>query len=425
MANKLTHAPHLSPAEAADITKNPYKADFPLLAQDETLVYLDSAATAQRPKAVVEAQKNFYERLNANALRGLYELSVEATALLEQARKKVATFINATSANEIIFTKNTTESLNLAAHSLGELLLKSGDNVVVSVVEHHSNFLPWQVAADAHGAEFRVIHPERDGTFSEQKVASKIDEHTKIVAIAHVSNVLGSIAPVKKISQLAHEVGAVCVVDAAQSIPHMKIDVEALDCDLLAFSAHKVFGPLGVGVLWGRMQLLQEMPPFLVGGEMIDSVTEEGAVWAPVPQKFEAGTLDAAGIASTAIALDYIAAVGMEAIEARERALVHYLYEQLSALPFVTVLGPKNSDERIGVVSFTVDDIHPHDVASLLDSKRVCIRAGKHCADPLHVWVGADSTNRASVAFYNEKSDVDALIAALKYVWEVFRGNRK
>lgn len=420
----LTKAPHLDACEASDITKNPYKVDFSLLASDENLHYLDSAATAQRPEAVVEAQKQFYESVNANALRGLYELSVEATQLVEDARQTVARFIHAKSLREIIFTKNTTESLNLAAHSLGELLLKPGDNVVVSVLEHHSNFLPWQVAAKAHGAEFRVIHPNKDGHFTEEELAEKIDDRTKIVAITHVSNVLGTIAPVEKAAEIAHAHGAVCVVDAAQSVPHMQVDVQKLGCDLLAFSAHKVFGPFGVGVLWGRLELLEAMPPFLTGGEMIDFVSEEGAVWAPVPQKFEAGTMDAAGIAGTAVALRYLEEVGMEAVEAREKALVSYLYQQLSALPFVHVLGPKDASRRIGVVSFTLDGIHPHDVASLLDSKHVCIRAGHHCAEPLHVWVGADSTNRASVAFYNDKADIDALIEALTYVWEVFHGSK-
>lgn len=410
--------------EAEDISKNPYKKDFPLLAKDADLVYLDSAATAQKPEAVIEASRTFYEQVNANALRGLYELSVEATRLIDESRAAVADFIHAASPREIVFTKSTTESLNLAAESLGELLLQPGDNVVVSVLEHHSNFLPWQRAAHMHASEFRVMHPDKQGHFSAEEIESHIDQNTKIVAINHVSNTFGSIAPVRRIADKAHEVGAICVVDAAQSIPHMKIDVRELGCDMLAFSAHKVFGPFGIGVLWAKLALLEEMPPFLTGGEMIDSVTEQGAVWAPPPQKFEAGTIDAAGIAATKVAIDYLEAKGMDAIEAREKALMRYLYESLAELPFVRIIGPEDASERIGVVSFVVQGIHPHDVSSLLDSKHICIRAGHHCAEPLHIWVGADSTNRASIAFYNDKHDIDALIAGLKFVWEVFHGSK-
>ena len=421
---QLTGAAHLSAEEAANIQLNPYKADFPLFATKPGTFFLDSAATAQRPACVLEAQEQFYENTNANPLRGLYELSVEATEAIDAARAKVARFIGADDPREVIFTRNTTESLNLAAHSLGELLLRPGDEVVITVMEHHSNLIPWQQVCRAAGAKLVYMYPDEEGHLSDQEIAEKIGPRARIVSVAQVSNVLGIENPVKKIAARAHEQGAVCIVDAAQSAPHMKIDVKDLDCDVLAFSAHKVFGPMGIGVLWAKMDLLEAMPPFLTGGEMIDSVTETEAVWAPVPEKFEAGTQDAAGIHAAGVALDYVDAVGMDAIQAREQALVTYLYNQLANLPYVTIYGPTNPAERHGVVAFNLDGIHPHDVSSLLDTKHVCIRAGHHCAQPLLLRLGVDNTNRASVAFYNDKSDIDALIDGLNFVWGVFNGSR-
>lgn len=421
LEQNLTAAPGLTPDAARDITRNPYKQDFPLLIDNPETVYLDSAATAQSPRAVIEAQKYFYEKINANPLRGLYKMSVEATQLVQETRNKVANFIGAATPDEIIFTRNTTEALNLCAYSLSSLLLKPGDTVVTTVLEHHSNFLPWQEACRRCGAQLIVLHPNKQGEFSSQDLA-RIDGRCKIVAVTHVSNVLGSITDVSAFAEAAHSVGALCIVDGAQSTPHLTIDVQKLGCDVFVFSAHKVFGPLGIGVLWAHKDLLNKMPPFLTGGEMIDSVSEEKTVWAPVPEKFEAGTQDAAGIAATGVALDYLSALTMAAVEAREQELISYLYTELSALPYVEALGPTNPLDRVGVVSFTMQGIHPHDVASLLDSKGVCMRAGHHCAEPLHIWLGVGSTNRASIAFYNDKHDIDALITGLRYVWSILGG---
>ncbi|MDJ1121071.1 SufS family cysteine desulfurase [Olsenella sp. YH-ols2217] len=419
----LTVAPGLDPAVAANIDENPYRADFPLLANSPGLAFLDSAATAQRPECVLEAQKVFYETMNANPLRGLYGLSIEATEEINEARATVARFIGADDPREVIFTRNTSESLNLAARSLGDLLLKPGDQVVISVMEHHSNLIPWQQVCAEKGAELVYLYPNDEGLLTPEEIEAKIGPKTRIVSIAHVSNVLGVENPVHAIADRAHEMGAVCVVDAAQSAPHIKIDVKELGCDLLAFSAHKVFGPLGIGVLWGKMALLEKMPPFLTGGEMIDSVTETEAVWAPVPEKFEAGTQDAAGIAATAVALDYVDEVGLDAIEAREDALVAELDARLRAIPGVTVYGPTDATKRHGVVAFNLEGVHPHDVASLLDSKDVCIRAGHHCAQPLLTYLGCDSTNRASVAFYNDRSDIDQLVDGIEFVRGIFHGS--
>lgn len=455
-----------------DITKNPYKKDFPLLSANRDLHYLDSAATTQRPARVIETQEKFYETTNANPLRGLYELSVEATQEIQEARERIAAFINSPSSQDIIFTRNTTESLNLVAYTLGNLILHEGDEVVITVMEHHSNLIPWQQVCKRTGATLVYLYPDKEGHILDEEIERKITPKTKIVSIAHVSNVLGITLPVKKIAKRAHEVGAtspelmrsapgspaptmndtcicdaegtpheaknissqqtlpgikgaVVIVDAAQSIPHTKIDVQELDCDLLAFSAHKLFGPFGVGVLWGKQSLLLAMPPFLTGGEMIDAVSETDAVWGPLPEKFEAGTQDAASIAATTPALDYLESIGLPVIEKREKALIKYLYDELSALPYVHIYGPKNPEERTGVVSFNLDGIHPHDVASLLDSKGIAVRAGHHCAQPLMNFLGTDSTNRASIAFYNDKSDIDALVDGVKYVWGIFNPPQK
>lgn len=409
---------------AVAIDENPYLADFPLLASRPDIHFLDSAATAQRPGSVIDAQADFYRDTNASPLRGLYSLSVEATRTVDEARAKVARLIGADDPREVVFTRNTTESLNLAARSLGDLLLEPGDRVVISVMEHHSNLIPWQQVCAEHGAELVYLYPDEEGRVSQEEIDAKIVDGTKIVSVAHVSNVMGVELPVRAIAKAAHDHGAVCVVDAAQSVPHLQVNVQELGCDLLAFSAHKVFGPMGIGVLWGRLDLLEAMPPFLTGGEMIDSVTETEAVWAPVPEKFEAGTQDAAGIGALGAAVDYVEQVGYPAIQAREAALVDYLVGRLSELPYVTVYGPKDPAERHGVVAFNVEGIHPHDVSSLLDSKDVCIRAGHHCAQPLLTYLGVDNTNRASVAFYNDKEDIDALIDRLEFVWGVFNGSR-
>ena len=419
----------LTEEQLASIADNPYKADFPLLAKHPELAFLDSAATAQRPEPVLAAERTFYETMNANPLRGLYRLSVEATASIEAARKHIARFIGAIDAagkpcgDEIVFTRNASESLNLVAHTLPQAVgLKAGDDVVISIMEHHSNIIPWQQVCAATGANLVYLRPDDDFRITAAEIEAKIGPAAKIVSVTHVSNVLGVENDVAAIAARAHEVGATMVVDGAQSVPHLAVDVRALGCDLLAFSAHKMGGPMGIGVLWGKAALLDAMPPFLTGGEMIDSVTETDAVWAPVPQKFEAGTQDAAGSFAFDAALGYLEDKGMDVLETRERLLATYLADQLAALDFVQVIGPADGARHVGAVAFNVRDVHPHDVASILDMHDVCIRAGHHCAQPLLAYLGESSTCRASIAFYNDKGDIDALVAALRDVWEVFHG---
>ena len=411
----------LTADELREITENPYKGDFPLLAGMPELAFLDTAATAQRPAAVLDAERRFYETMNANPLRGLYGLSVEATQAVTAARAHIARFIGAESGDEIVFVRNTTEALNLVASSLGGMVLGPGDEVVVSIMEHHSNIIPWQQVCARTGAELRYLYLD-DFTITADEIAEKITERTKIVSVAHVSNVLGVENDIAAIAEAAHAAGAYVVVDAAQSAPHIRVDVAELGADLLAFSSHKLGGPMGIGVLWGKAEILRAMPPFLTGGEMIDSVTEQGAVWAPVPAKFEAGTQDAAGAYATDAALTYLEGKGWDAIERRERQLVNYLTEQLQSLDFIDIVGPAEPGRHVGVVSFNVKDVHPHDVASILDMNGVCIRAGHHCAEPLLTYLGEQSTCRASVGFYNDKADIDRLVSALNIVWSIFHG---
>ena len=403
-----------------DITANPFKTDFPLLANNPELAFLDSAATAQRPACVLDAQREFYETMNANPLRGLYRLSVEATQAIDRARDHIARHIGATRGDEVVFTRNASESLNLVANTLGRQLVGAGDRVVISIMEHHSNLIPWQRLCREKGAELVYLRPLPDGTITDEAIEATITPGTKIVSCTHVSNVLGVETPIARICERAHEVGAMAVVDGAQSVPHLDVDVAEIGCDLMAFSAHKAMGPMGIGVLWGRHDVLDSMPPFLTGGEMIDSVTEKDAVWAPVPQKFEAGTQDAAGIYAFDAAITYLEGIGMDRLEARERELAAYLCERLASLPYVQVLGPAEPTRHVGAVSFVVDGVHPHDVASILDISGVAIRAGHHCAQPLLAWLGQDSTCRASIAFYNDKGDVDRLIDALDNVRGIF-----
>ncbi len=414
-----------------DIEKNPYKADFPLLAGHPELAFLDSAATAQRPACVLDAERDFYTQMNANPLRGLYSLSVRATSEIAAVRKQIAELIGAVdeagkpAADDIVFTRNTSESLNLVAKSFAPTVLGAGDEVAVTIMEHHSDLIPWQQACRAAGATLVLLYPDDQGVIRDEEIAAKIGPKTRIVAVTEVSNVLGVRNPVEKIAKAAHAQGAYVVVDGAQSVPHMAVDVRELGADFLAFSAHKALGPMGIGVLWGRHELLDAMPPMLTGGEMIDSVTEQDATWAPVPEKFEAGTQDAAGIYATGAALTYLTrTVGYDAVAAREAALVAYLMGRMAELDFIDVIGPADASAHHGVVSFNVRGIHPHDVASILDASGVCIRAGHHCAQPLLTWLGVENLAccRASVAFYNDKSDVDRLIDGLEQVWQVFHG---
>lgn len=383
-----------------------YRNDFPLLMQNK-IIYIDNAATSQRPQCVIDAEGDFYKNYNANPLRGLYSLSVEATEVYENAREAVRKFIGAEKSNEIIFTRNTTESLNLVAYSYGLSNVKKGDEIVVSIMEHHSDLLPWQMVAKTCGAELNFIECAKDGSIDLEKVKELITSRTKIVAMTQVSNVLGREYPVKEIAKLAHEKGAVMVVDGAQSTPHMRVDVTDLDADFFAFSGHKLLAPMGIGVLYGKEELLEKMPPFLSGGEMIDSVTRTSAVYAELPHKFEAGTVNAAGAAGLKAAIDYIEKVGFDYIGEREIALTSRAIEKMKKIPHVNIIGSENADEHTGIVTFTIDNVHPHDISEILAADGIAVRAGHHCAQPLLTHLGLNSTARASFAFYNTEDEVD------------------
>lgn len=412
----------MTPDQVEEIKANPYKEDFPLLSANTDLAFLDSAATAQRPACVLESQRSFYETMNANALRGLYHLSVEATEAINEARASVASFIGATQSQDVVFCRNTSEALNIVAKSFGPSVLEPGDEVCISIMEHHSNLIPWQQVCRATGATLVYLRPDDQGVITPQEMDRKINERTKIVSVTHVSNVLGIENPVAELGKRVHAVGGYLVVDGAQSVPHIPVDIKQIDCDFFAFSGHKVFGPFGIGVLWGKHELLDSMPPFLTGGEMIDSVSETNAVWAPVPEKFEAGTQDAAGIYATAKALEYVNALGMPTLQEREMLLMEYLMDRMGELPFIEIIGSEDPAKHHGALSFNVKGIHPHDVSSILDSCNVAIRAGHHCAQPLLTWLGVESCCRASIAFYNDTSDIDALISGLNTVWSIFNG---
>ena len=396
---------------------NDFRNDFPLIAKS-SVAYLDNAATAQRPQCVLDAENDFYLNHNANPLRGLYPLSVEATEIYENAREAMRAFLNARSAEEIIFTRNTTESLNLVAYSYGLSHVKAGDEVLVSIMEHHSDLLPWQMVCRQTGATLRFMDCEPDGSLDLNKAEALFNEKTKLVAITQVSNVLGREYPVRQIAELAHARGAVVVVDGAQSTPHMKVDVQALGADFFAFSGHKVYGPMGIGALYGRRELLEEMPPFLTGGEMIESVTRESATFAELPHKFEAGTVNAAGAAGLRAAIDYIGKVGYDFMREREIALVSRTLAAMREMPYVHVLGSENPAEHTGIVTFTLDGVHPHDISEILASDGVAIRAGHHCAQPLLKHLGHLSTVRASFAFYNTEAEADRLVASLSTIRE-------
>lgn len=383
-----------------------YRNDFPLLMQNK-IIYIDNAATSQRPQCVIDAEGDFYKNYNANPLRGLYSLSVEATEVYENAREAVRKFIGAEKSNEIIFTRNTTESLNLVAYSYGLSNVKKGDEIVVSIMEHHSDLLPWQMVAKTCGVELKFIECAKDGSIDLEKVKELITSRTKIVAMTQVSNVLGREYPVKEIAKLAHEKGAVMVVDGAQSTPHMRVDVTDLDADFFAFSGHKLLAPMGIGVLYGKEELLEKMPPFLSGGEMIDSVTRTSAVYAELPHKFEAGTVNAAGAAGLKAAIDYIEKVGFDYISEREIALTSRAIEKMKKIPHVNIIGSENADEHTGIVTFTIDNVHPHDISEILAADGIAVRAGHHCAQPLLTHLGLNSTARASFAFYNTEDEVD------------------
>lgn len=401
---------------------NNYLEDFPLLKQTDEgkrLVYLDNGATTQKPLSVIRAIEQYYTTFNANPHRGAYELSVQATEIYENTREKVRDFLGAAKISEIIFTKNATESLNLIAYSYGMNFIQAGDEIVISIAEHHSNLVPWQQVAKAKGAVLKYLYVNTDGVLSEEELDSKITGKTKLVAVTHVSNVLGIINPVKRIAEKAHAVGAVVVVDGAQSIPHLPVNVRELDVDFFVFSGHKMLAPMGIGVLYGKEKLLDAMPPFLFGGDMIEYVQEQETTFAPLPAKFEAGTQNVGGAMGLSAAIDYLNRVGMSAIEECEKELVRYAITKLSKLPYITLYGCGELVDKTGVISFNVQDVHPHDVSTILDADGIAIRAGHHCAHPLLQYLGVNATCRASLYFYNTKDDVDALIDSLSRVRKV------
>lgn len=399
---------------------NNLKKDFQLL-NNKNITYLDSGATTQKPKEVIDAINKFYEDYNANPHRGAYTLSMEATEKYENVRTKISKFINSRYREEIIFTKNATEALNLIAYSYGMDNIKENDEIVLSIMEHHSNLVPWQKVAKTKGAKLNYMYINENFELSDEEIESKITKDTKIVGITHVSNVLGTINNVKKIIKYAHKNGAVVVMDASQSIPHMKEDVQELDCDFLVFSGHKLLAPLGIGVLYGKKEILNKMNPFLMGGDMIEYVYEQETTFAPLPNKFEAGTQNVEGVIGLGAAIDYIQKIGYEEIKEIEEEVVKYAMQELSKLDYLTLYVTKNKENHSGVISFNIKGVHPHDVASILDSEGVCVRSGNHCAQPLLRYMGIDSTCRASFYFYNTKEDVDKLIFALNKAYNMFK----
>ncbi|WP_278599752.1 cysteine desulfurase [Clostridium tertium] len=397
--------------------------DFPTLNKERNgkrIVYLDSAATTQKPISVINSIKNYYEQSNANPHRGAYELSVLATEAYDEAREKVRKFINAKYREEIIFTKNATESFNLLAMSYGMTYINEGDEIVISIAEHHSNLIPWQQVAKARGAILKYMYTDENGELTEEEVRSKITEKTKIVSITHVSNALGTINPVKEIAEYAHSKGAIVIVDGAQSVPHMKVDVRDMNADFLVIAGHKLLAPMGIGVLYGKKELLEKMPPLMFGGDMVEYVYEQETTFNVLPYKFEAGTQNVEGAVGLSKAIDYLNEIGMENIEKIEKELMTYAYEEMSKLEYVKIYGPRDIEKRGGVLSFEIDGVHPHDVASIFDTFGVCIRAGNHCAQPLMRYMGINATSRASLYFYNTKEDVDRLIEAVKQTYDMF-----
>ena len=389
------------------------RTDFPILSRKingQELVYLDNAATSQKPKQVIKALTDYYEQTNANVHRGVHTLSIEATDAYELARTKVAKFINATRSEEIIWTRNTSESLNLVAATWAEANIGEGDNIVISAMEHHSNIVPWQQLAARQNAELRYLAAGEDGLLDVSEIDSIIDSRTKIVAVTHMSNVLGTINPVTMLAERVHAVGGVILVDAAQSVPHMPVDVQNLDADFLCFSAHKMLGPTGIGVLYGKYDLLEAMPPYMFGGDMILEVTYEDASWNDLPYKFEAGTPNIADAIATGAAVDYLTELGMDNIWQHEQDLTAYAMEQILSLDNVRVLGPQDPSLRGGVISFIHDTIHPHDLGTALDQQGIAIRTGHHCAMPLVRSFEVVAAARASFYIYNTKSEVDALV---------------
>ncbi|AXQ19115.1 aminotransferase class V-fold PLP-dependent enzyme [Lactobacillus johnsonii] len=407
----------------AKLNTEKIKQDFPIFNQkinDETLAYLDNAATSQIPKFVEEKVRDFNEKERANVHRGVHTLGLRATNQYESSRQKVANFIGANNAKDVIFTSGCTDSLNLVAASFGEQNIQAGDEILVSIMEHHSNLLPWQQLAKRKHAKLNFIEINSDGLLDIENLKSKINSKTKIVALTHVSNVLGTINPIKEITTLAHEKGAIVVVDGAQAVGHFPINVAQLNVDFYAFSGHKMFAPTGIGVLYGKKDLLDKMPPYRLGGEMIANVTREGATLAEVPYKFEAGTSNIAGAIGLGAAIDYLQSLDFELIQKHEQELTSYVLAKLKNVSGLTIYGPQKSNGRIGVISFNLKNIHPHDLATALDLNGIEVRAGHHCAQPLMASLDTESTVRASLSIYNTKDDIDKLVSSLHEAKEFF-----
>ncbi|WP_025782994.1 cysteine desulfurase [Sporosarcina sp. D27] len=403
---------------------NDIRKDFPILDQEVNgypLVYLDSAATSQKPRQVIEAVANYYQNDNANVHRGVHTLGNRATEGYEGARETVRKFLNASSTEEIVFTRGTTTALNLIAQSYGRANISEGDEILITYMEHHSNIIPWQQLAKATGAVLKYIDLEEDGTIALEKVRDAMTDRTKIVSMMYVSNVLGTMNPIKEITEIAHAHNSIMVVDAAQAAPHLKLDVQDLDCDFLAFSGHKLCGPTGIGALYGKKALLNEMEPIEFGGEMIDFVGLYDSSWKELPWKFEGGTPIIAGAIGMAAAIDYIESIGLDTIEKHEHELVAYAMEQMKTVEGLEIYGPRDSSKRAGIVTFNLEGVHPHDLATVLDMNGVAVRAGHHCCQPLMKWLDVSATARASFYLYNTKEDVDRLVEGLRMAKEYFQ----
>ena len=395
------------------------KNDFPILNSNK-IVYLDSGATTQKPQMVLDAVNEYYKSKNANPHRGAYSLSVEATRVYEEGREKISKFINSPTSSQVIFTKNASEALNLIAYSYGLDNLNKNDEVVLSIMEHHSNLVPWQYVTKKTNSKLKYMYINDNFELSDEEIYSKITENTKIVGITHVSNVTGTINDVEKIIKYAHKKGAIVILDASQSVPHMKIDVQRLDADFVVFSGHKMLAPLGLGVLYGKKELLEKMSPFLMGGDMIEYVYEQETTFAPLPSKFEAGTQNVGGVVGLCAAIDYIESIGYENIQKHEKEVVDYAIKRLKQLEYIKLYITPNRKNHSAVISFNIVGVHPHDVASILDANGVCVRSGNHCAQPLMRYLGIDSTCRASFYLYNTKEDVDKLILAIEKAYKMF-----
>lgn len=410
------------PSPPAHLDPERARADFPILRQKvhgRPLVYLDNAATSQKPSSVIDAISNFYATTNANVHRGVHALSERATKQFELAREKVRAFINATRVEEIVFVRGATEAINLISQTFGRSRVRPGDEIVVSALEHHSNIVPWQLLCESTGAVLRVAPINEDGELVVGEFEALLGPKTRLVALAHVSNALGTINPVRQLVAAAHSHGVPVVLDGAQAIPHLKVDVKALDCDFYVFSGHKMFGPMGIGALFGKAELLESMPPYQGGGDMILSVTFEKTIYNRVPYKFEAGTPDVGGAIGLGSAIDYLTGLGMEQIAAYEHDLLGYATAAIAAVPGVRLVG--TARQKAGVISFLLGDVHPHDIGTILDQEGIAIRTGHHCAQPVMQRFGIDATARASLAFYNTREDIDRLVEGLERVKEIFQ----